>query len=114
LHWDLMLEAGAALRTWRLEAPPRSGRPLRATHLGDHRPLYLDYEGPVSGDRGQVSRHDRGTFTWEVDADDRVTVRLLGERLKGQLRLDRVAEGEWTATYTAEEAAGFTPGSPGT
>ena len=55
-HWDLMLEAGPVLRTWRLAEPPDVGRPVAATASFDHRPVYLDYEGPVSGNRGTVQR----------------------------------------------------------
>jgi hypothetical protein len=56
LHWDFMLEAGAVLRTWRLAAPPALGQVVAAAASFDHRLLYLDYEGPVSGGRGTVRR----------------------------------------------------------
>src|SRR5690242_19502936 len=49
LHWDLMLEVGLVLRAWRLEALPRDGERISATAINDHRLLYLDYEGPISG-----------------------------------------------------------------
>ena len=51
LHWDLMLEAGDVLQTWRLANPPTPGCAIDATALPDHRLTYLDYEGPVSGNR---------------------------------------------------------------
>ena len=59
-HFDFMIEAGESLATWR--APrwtPVSGDYL--TRLPDHRLAYLEYEGPVSGNRGQVSRVAAGT-----------------------------------------------------
>src|SRR5207248_11451375 len=46
-HWDLLLEAGPVLRSWRLSAPPGAADDLAAEPTPDHRPLYLDYEGPV-------------------------------------------------------------------
>ena len=52
LHWDLLLDAGDALRTWRLLSPPACLQWIAAEQLPDHRRLYLDYEGPVSGNRG--------------------------------------------------------------
>src|ERR1700755_874015 len=67
LHWDFLLETGDVLRTWRLQAPPPPGCRLSAEPLAPHRKLYLDYEGPVSGNRGQVKRFDGGTFTWLAD-----------------------------------------------
>lgn len=59
-HWDLMLEAGGVLRTWRLLCEPAPDRIIGAEPLPDHRLHYLDYEGPVSGDRGTVTRWDAG------------------------------------------------------
>jgi hypothetical protein len=74
-HCDLMLEDGAALRTWALSRLPHDWRLLSADanlidatntvdaeQLADHRLAYLDYEGPISGDRGAVHRLDQGTY----------------------------------------------------
>ena len=60
LHWDFMLEAGKSLRTWRLMSPPTQDSEVGAEPLANHRLRYLDYEGPVSGDRGHVARWDAG------------------------------------------------------
>jgi hypothetical protein len=60
VHWDLMLEAGGTLRTWRLLAEPAPDRIIGAEPLPDHRLHYLDYEGPVSSGRGTVTRWDAG------------------------------------------------------
>lgn len=98
LHWDLMLEAGDMLRTWRLAAPPRPGVCVAAQPIGDHRRLYLDYEGPVSGDRGTVERWDAGTFTGEVDSP-RIVVRMDGQRLRGVLTLGPVEPGGWQCRF---------------
>src|SRR5437879_3806830 len=89
LHWDLMLEAGDCLLTWRLAAQPRSGETIAATELGNHRTMYLDYEGPVSGDRGQVARWDRGTFSWLKQQGDELSVELNGKHLIGMAFLKR-------------------------
>jgi hypothetical protein len=96
LHWDFMLEDGEVLRTWRLTTPPAAGQVVAAETSFAHRPLYLDYEGPISGGRGSVRRWDGGTFTWEVDAADRVVVRLTGERLAGVAVLEQAGEGKWS------------------
>src|SRR5579872_1900952 len=91
LHWDLMLEAGEVLWTWRLAAPPQAGVVGEATRTFDHRPLYLEYEGPVSGNRGRVVGWDRGVFAWEARDEGRIVVRLDGGRLRGLLQLEQVA-----------------------
>jgi hypothetical protein len=102
-HWDFMLEAGDVLRTWRLEAPPSPGQAVRAEASFDHRPLYLDYEGPVSRGRGSVARWDAGIFTWTVNAEDRVVARLEGGRLSGTAVLERAASGAWLLRIVPEE-----------
>jgi hypothetical protein len=103
LHWDLMFEVGAILRTWRLEAPPLSSPSIPAEPLGDHRLHYLDYEGPVSGGRGTVQRWDAGTFTGEVQDSDRITVRLEGQRCRGLAVLQRDAAGRWSFTLSLDQ-----------
>src|SRR5205807_395991 len=58
LHWDLMLEAGPVLRTWRLAAPPqpgravaaRRGRPRGGCGSGGWRPPWGG-AGPLAGRR---------------------------------------------------------------
>lgn len=99
LHWDLMLESGDVLRTWRLVEPLRQGEAIAATAAFDHRLIYLEYEGPVSGGRGRVLRRESGTFAWQVQNADRVEVRLTGQRLRGDLRLKRVEGDNWQAEY---------------
>ena len=80
VHWDLMLEAEDGLRTWELEAPPREGSSVRAAELGVHRLDYLDYEGPVSGNRGSVRRWDSGPF--EVLSETSTVIELAIQRSK--------------------------------
>lgn len=98
LHWDFLLEAGPVLRSWRLPAPPQEGT-WSAERLPDHRPLYLDYEGPVSGGRGTVVRRDRGTFDSEPAGVSRWTVHLSGESFRGTALLTRADHGVWTIRF---------------
>jgi hypothetical protein len=102
LHWDFMLEAGDALATWRLSAPPAAGAEVDAEAIGDHRPAYLDYEGPVSGGRGRVVRWDAGTFDWLGRDEGRVVVELDGGRVRGVARLERRDGGAWRAVFAGE------------
>jgi len=87
LHWDLMLEAGEVLRTWKLAGPPTADHEISIQSSFDHRPLYLDYEGPISGNRGNVVRWDEGEFAWLKQEAGEVAVLLTGKRLRGVLRL---------------------------
>jgi hypothetical protein len=105
-HWDLMLEAGPVLRTWRLAAPPAPGQVVPAEPSFDHRLLYLDYEGPISGNRGQVLQHDRGTYDFLLQEADEIGIRLRGETWQGVLRLRKEAESAWSATFTSDPVSG--------
>ena len=62
IHYDLMLEHQHVLQTWRLETPLTVGN-MPAVLLPDHRLEYLTYEGPISGNRGNVRRVAEGTYT---------------------------------------------------
>src|SRR5262245_46545721 len=106
LHWDFMLESGDVLRSWRLAEPPQAGRAVRATASFDHRRMYLDYEGPVSGGRGRVTRWDAGTFRGEADRDEPVAVHLDGARLRGSVIVRRVTAEEWEMAYAPSSEAG--------
>jgi hypothetical protein len=97
-HWDLFLEAGSILRSWRLLAPLAVGTAAPAEPVADHRLLYLDYEGPVSGGRGSVTRVDAGAFAWEADNPDHLTIRLTGQRFAGRLVLQRTGAA-WSCTF---------------
>jgi len=101
LHWDFMLEDGAVLQTWKLATAPAAGPAIAATFLSAHRLMYLDYEGPVSGGRGQVTRWDAGTFIWQVREEAKMEVRLLGQRLRGDVILQQLVAEQWCFRFTA-------------
>lgn len=90
LHFDLLLETGDALQTWALRRPPDSGGEIPCDALPDHRVAYLDYEGPVSGDRGTVTRWDRGTYQTLRQDDSQWVVELDGSKLSGRAVLRRL------------------------
>jgi hypothetical protein len=94
-----MLESGDVLRTWALaELPVATGDAVEAKQLADHRLAYLEYEGPISGGRGTVSRADAGTFETVVEASDGWEFRFSGRMLRGRCRLRHVGQDQWTLT----------------
>ncbi|GHT16847.1 hypothetical protein FACS1894189_1570 [Planctomycetales bacterium] len=86
-HWDIMLENDSALTTWSIPPPGvlEGQFACQATRLPDHRKVYLDYEGEVSGGRGNVSRIDAGTYK-TLSANQFL---LHGTVFKGTLTIDK-------------------------
>jgi len=108
-HWDFMLEVEDALQTWELHDLPnlwaiQCGVPARTTsetvcavRLADHRLTYLDYQGVLSENRGNVYRYDSGTYELLRQGDDFVTVRLQGARLQCDVKVKQY-EGSYQLT----------------
>jgi hypothetical protein len=103
-HWDLMLEAGEVLRTWRLAAFPERGKPVLAEASFDHRPFYLDYEGPITGGRGAVVRRDAGFCRWQTESDGSVELFFQGRQLMGHAQLRQLPRGEWVFVLEENES----------
>jgi hypothetical protein len=106
-HWDLMLEWGPALRTWAVASELSDANDAEAESLPDHRLAYLDYEGPVSGDRGSVSRWDAGHYEVESDRNGDLIVLVRGRRLSGKLSLCQQPESHfWRVSFSAAPSTG--------
>ena len=86
-HWDLLLETGPSLATWALAREPNALGPIDAQRLADHRVEYLEHEGPVSGNRGFVTRWDDGDYRLVRQSDREMVLVFEGNRLLGEARL---------------------------
>ena len=88
-HFDLMIEQMDSLVTWELvDWPTESAVKLR--RLPDHRLEYLEYEGPVSANRGTVQRFDRGELDWQGSwSRGQLELRFRGTRVRSAARLER-------------------------
>jgi hypothetical protein len=116
-----MLEAGDVLETWALAQLPRAwqaahlrtvathphcpplsdGNTIPADKLPDHRLAYLDYEGPVSGGRGEVVRAANGSYAATARRDGVAQIDLSGE-LNGRITLARTSaeSGPWVLAHS--------------
>ncbi|MEZ5991449.1 MAG: hypothetical protein R3E76_03765 [Planctomycetota bacterium] len=68
-HFDLMLEVEGQekLRTYQLAAWPLAvGESCAVEALDDHRRVYLQFEGEISGGRGVVRRVLSGTWSGDI------------------------------------------------
>ncbi len=93
-HWDFMIEVGDALRTWALAGEPRASAAIDAESLTDHRLAYLTYEGPISGNRGRVTRWDEGTYKLLEESAEVLWLRLDGRKCRGVVALAKAATAE--------------------
>lgn len=98
-HHDVMLDRGDSLRTWALDEPivPNATQPARA--LPDHRRIYLDYEGPISGGRGEVRRTVAGIYREVRWTDTFVVVELASDQLSGWAEFRGEVGGDWFFTF---------------
>lgn len=97
VHWDLMLEEAGSLATWRLYRDP-CGLGTEGWELfpiGEHRPAYLDYEGPLSGDRGKVRRVSSGTYELLEKNSQRWRVLFHGDELTGVWTIEATGAARW-------------------
>jgi hypothetical protein len=102
-HWDFMLESETVLETWKLTSQPKPGVDIPAEKSFDHRVVYLDYEGPISGGRGTVSRWDSGTFEVVQEKENRRLLRLHGNRIQGTVEIKGQSDSGWTWRWCGEE-----------
>ena len=96
-HWDFMLEDGGSLKTWALASPLQADEEIQSEQLADHRCEYLQYEGPVSGDRGSVTRWDEGVFEWIHRSKTSLLISIRGKRLSGTANLVRIGKADESA-----------------
>lgn len=90
-HYDLLLAfpGEPLLRTWRIFPPPQSWlqNPPPAMRLSDHRPVYLTFEGDISGNRGHVRRILEGSATLLEESEGSCTLHLAAEDFSCTLTL---------------------------
>jgi bifunctional non-homologous end joining protein LigD len=85
VHWDLMLEAGEVLETFRI------GRPIEewgtelidAVKIFDHPLKFLTYEGLVNKGKGNVTIAETGTYHLVTRDENKLTLEFSGKILKG-------------------------------
>jgi len=118
LHWDFMIEADGALRTWALTESPleiisgvQGPRKIDAEALPDHRIAYLEYQGEIAGNRGAVTRCEQGTCQILRSSENELLLQLHGQQLVGQALLQSQSSNSvgvpqrWTFSFTPGSSA---------
>lgn len=107
-HYDWLLDPGdnRPLIAFRTQAYIPDVASFDATRIQPHRRLYLEYEGPISGNRGEVRRIASGRCIVQVDAVkhftadvcfdglDSIWVRIEGEPFAYGAQFESGAEGD--------------------
>jgi len=88
-HWDLMIESGDVLKTWRLENPPEklvseANEKTKATPIADHDKKFLTYQGIVNNGKGTVEIVDEGTCIIESISENDMKIIFDGKIVRGQ------------------------------
>lgn len=113
-HLDLMIEYDGQLLTWRIMQWPPSTETQVAIQLPPHRLAYLEYEGPVSGNRGTVRRVARGSCQIVRLDNSNLEVQIHSDNASGVLKIycdNRVNEStretsdSWRLWMEPEDAA---------
>ena len=96
-HWDLMVQNGDFLQTWRLDKNPKQllNTQTKAEKIFDHPLKFLTYEGKVNEGRGSVKIADKGVCKITAQSDDKIEMELAGAILKGEFVLTHITETSW-------------------
>jgi len=73
--------------------------PFLQKKIHDHRLEYLEYEGPISNDRGVVKRMDRGKYEIIADTESFMIIQLLEGKYQGQINFDRMGAETLLGTF---------------
>ena len=103
VHWDLMLEAGQVLETYRIDLPPEeiSGKLVEAVKIFDHSVKFLTYQGSVEQGKGLVEIADSGIYRIISKTDAQTEFQFEGKILKGKFALTLLKEDRWQFKATS-------------
>ena len=106
-HFDWLMvdprtadDPAARLWTARVAIPSSGWRAVgefEVEVIAPHRREYLQYEGPVSGNRGSVTRVDEGRHRALAWTDDRIETELVMLGFRGRVELTRLENARWMA-----------------
>ncbi len=97
IHWDLMLEQGEGLKTFRLDQPPErlTTEPGTAIPICDHDRRFLTYEGSVNQGLGRVTLVDSGEYETIGQTARRWMISLRGRILRGRFTIEESEDKTW-------------------
>ncbi len=95
MHWDVMVQCGDVLWTWRAACvPTASAASLPLEKIADHPLRFLTYEGPVQNHTGQVRRIDAGACLLKKKSNS-LCIDFQGQLLRGAFVLENIGASGW-------------------
>jgi bifunctional non-homologous end joining protein LigD len=96
-HWDLMLENGTVLETYRVCLPPEDWgvKLAKAVKIFDHPLKFLSYEGSVNKGKGRVKIADCGAYRLIEKDETQQRISFAGKLLKGEFQLCLIKDDKW-------------------
>ena len=97
VHWDLMLEVGDSLQTYRLDKSPCQllYTTAKAERIFDHPLKFLTYQGAVNKGQGSVEIADAGTYERISESQNVIELNLMGQTIKAKLGLIHIEGDLW-------------------
>ena len=97
VHWDLMLENGTVLETYRVSSPPEDwgDKPVEAVRIFEHPLKFLSYEGSVNKGKARVEIADYGTYRIIEKDETQQQILFTGKLLRGEFRLCLIENDRW-------------------
>ncbi len=117
LHYDLRLERDGVLASWAVPRglPTVPGERRLAVRTEDHPLSYLDFEAWIPSGQyggGEMRIFDRGTYEAPEWEPGKMTVRLHGERVRGEYHLVKTNQ-DWLI-FLSKRSADLQPEAPPT
>ena len=96
-HWDLMLENGTVLETYRVCLPPEDwgDKPVEAVRIFDHPLKFLSYEGSVNKGKGRVKIADCGTYRLIKKDENQQQISFAGKLFRGEFQICLIKDDRW-------------------
>jgi DNA ligase D-like protein (predicted 3'-phosphoesterase) len=111
LHYDLRLEINGVLWSWAVPKEPVNDSSVKrlAVKVEDHPVEYATFEGVIPKGNygaGKVEIWDKGTFEILSLLENKIVIKILGEKLGGKfalIRMPRIGRNSWLFFKTKDD-----------
>ena len=96
-HYDFLIKKNDILQCWQFSsiANIEIGELIFCKKIFDHRLKYLNYQGPISNNRGKVQIIQNGFLEIIIQEDNLVRFRIDSELLNGNFEIRKIQSEAW-------------------